>query len=280
VKSRIGTSIAVLALVVAGCSSAATPSPSAIPTSAAPATGAPVAAPASLTIYGAASLNAVLARVKTAYEAANPGTTLTISTDSSSALETKIEQGAPADVFLSADTANPQKLVDKSLAGGGLVKFAGNTLTVIVPTGNPAGIQTPADLAKTGVKVIAAGDTVPITKYANQLVANLAKQPGYPADFAAKYTANIVSKQDNVAAVVTQIGLGEGDAGIVYVTDAKSSPEVTAIEVPAAANVPATYSGVVVKASANASAAQAFLNWLAGPDGQAILASFGFLPAA
>jgi molybdate transport system substrate-binding protein len=289
VRTRFAPSIAALALVLAGCSSSATPVPS-VPAStpaassgaptAAPTTAAPsTAAPASLTIYGASSLNAVLASVKTAYEAANPGTTLTISTDSSTALETKIEQGAPVDVFLSADTANPQKLVNKGLAAGGLTKFAGNLLTVIVPAGNPAGIQTPADLAKSGVKVIAAGDTVPITKYANQLVANLAKQPGYPADFVAKYTANIVSKQDNVAAVVSQIALGEGDAGIVYATDAKTSTQVMTVPVPAAANVPATYAGVVVKASANVDAAQAFLAWLAGPDGQAILASFGFLPA-
>jgi molybdate transport system substrate-binding protein len=288
-KSRFAASIAALAFVVAGCSSAAArpvPSPTATiapaiaPASLAPATGAPATtAPASLTIYGAASLKSVLAKVKIECEAANQGTTLTISTDSSSALETKIEQGAPVDVFLSADTANPQKLVDKSLAAGSLTKFAGNLLTVIVPTGNPAGIQTPADLAKSGIKVIAAGDTVPITKYTTQLVANLAKQPGYPADFVAKYTANIVSKQDNVAAVVAQIELGEGDAGIVYVTDAKTSTKVATIAVPDAANVPATYSAVVVKASANAAAAQAFLTWFAGPDGQAILASFGFLPA-
>jgi molybdate transport system substrate-binding protein len=288
-KSRFAASIAALAFVVAGCSSAAArpvPSPTATiapaiaPASLAPATGAPATtAPASLTIYGAASLKSVLAKVKIECEAANQGTTLTISTDSSSALETKIEQGAPVDVFLSADTANPQKLVDKSLAAGSLTKFAGNLLTVIVPTGNPAGIQTPADLAKSGIKVIAAGDTVPITKYTTQLVANLAKQPGYPADYVAKYAANIVSKQDNVAAVVSQIELGEGDAGIVYLTDAKTSTKVTTISVPAAANVPATYAGVVVKASANVSAAQAFLTWFAGPDGQAILASFGFLPA-
>ena len=143
---------------------------------------------------------------------------------------------------------------------------------------NPAGIQTPADLAKPGIKVIAAGDTVPITKYATQLVSNLAKQPGYPADFVARYTANVVSKEENVAAVVAKIELGEGDAGIVYVTDAKTSTKVTTVAVPDAANVPATYGGVVVKASPNLAAAQAFLAWLAGPDGQAILASFGFLP--
>ena len=283
-KPRLAASIAALALVVSGCSSSATPTPSLTPATSAPtapaATAAATGAPASLTIYGAASLNAVLAKVKTVYEAANPETTLTVSTDSSSALETKIEQGAPVDVFLSADTTNPQKLVDKGLAAGSLVKFAGNLLAVIVPTANPAGIQTPADLAKTGVKVIAAGDTVPITKYASQLVANLAKQPGYPANFVAKYTENIVSKQDNAAAVVAQIELGEGDAAIVYLTDAKTSTKVAAIAVPAPANVPATYSGVVVEASPNAAAANAFLTWLAGPESQAILASFGFVPAS
>ena len=175
--------------------------------------------------------------------------TITISTDSSSTLETQIEQGAPADVFLSADTTNPAKLVTKGLNAGDPVKFAGNLLTVIVPTANPAGITSPADLAKTGVKVIGAGATVPITKYATMLVANLAKEAGYPAGFVAAYNANVVSQEDNVAAVVSKIELGEGDAAIVYVTDAKTSTKVTTITVPADANVPATYAGVVVKAS-------------------------------
>ena len=273
-RSRLVTSIAALAVVLAACSSGATPAPSA----AASVAASPAAASVNLTIFAAASLKAALAKATTAYQAANPGTTLAISTDSSAALETKIEQGAPADVLLSADMANPQKLVDKGLAAGSITKFAGNLLTVIVPMANPAGIQTPADLARAGIKVIAAGDTVPITKYATQLVANLAKLPGYPADFVAKYSANVVSKEENVAAVVAKIELGEGDAGIVYVTDAKTSTKVTTVAVPDAANVPATYGGVVVKASPNVAAAQAFLAWLAGPDGQAILASFGFLP--
>ncbi len=278
-KARLPASFAALALAVAGCSSAAASLPI-IPLETQPGTAAAsIAPPANLTIFGAASLGAALAKVKTAYESANPGTTLTISTDSSSALETKIEQGAPVDVFLSADTANPQKLVDKGLAEGSVTKFAGNLLTVIVPAGNPAGIKTPADLAKPGVKVIAAGDTVPITKYATQLVANLAKQPGYPADLAARYAANVVSKQDNVSAVVAQIALGEGDAGIVYVTDARTSTRVVSIEVPIAANVPAAYAGVVIKGTANPAAAEAFMSWLTGPEGQAILASFGFLGA-
>jgi len=231
-----------------------------------------------LTIFGAASLKGVLEKAKAAYETSNPGTTVTISTDSSSALEMQIEQGAPADVFLSADTTNPQKLVHKALADGAAVTFAGNKLSVIVPTANLAGVTSPADLAKSGVKVIAAGDEVPITKYANQLVDNLAKETGYPADFAAKYAANIASRECNVKAVVAKIELGEGDAGIVYVTDAKGSTKVTPIDVPDSANVPATYAGVVVKASENPVAAKAFLDWFAGPDGQGILSGFGFLP--
>jgi molybdate transport system substrate-binding protein len=278
-RSRVLSLVAVLLL--AACSNAATPAPTTAPSVALPTATASSGAPASavsadLTIYAAASLKAALAKVKAAYETAYPGTTLTISTDSSSALETKIEQGAPADVFLSADTSNPQKLIDKGLAAGALTKFAGNLLTVIVPKANPAHIKTPADLAEPGVKIIAAGDAVPITKYATQLVANLAGQAGYPDQFASRYPLNIVSKEDNVAGVVSKIELGEGDAGIVYVTDAKTSTRVTTIEVPPAANVPATYGGVTVKASKNATAAAAFLSWLAGPDGQAILATFGF----
>ena len=236
-------------------------------------------ATADLTVYAAASLKTALDRVKTAYEAATPGTTISISTDSSAALETKIEQGAPADVFLSADMTNPQRLVDGGFASGDVVPFAGNQLTVIVPESNPAGITKPADLARRGIKIVAAGVGVPIQKYAESLVANLARQPGYPSDFVNRYEANIVSREDNVGAVLAKVALGEGDAGIVYVTDARSSPTVTAIAVPAAANVPATYGGVVVKASPSQAAAGAFLAWLAGPQGQSILASLGFLPA-
>ncbi|MGH2512885.1 MAG: molybdate ABC transporter substrate-binding protein [Candidatus Limnocylindrales bacterium] len=274
---------AVLAVTVSACSTAASVSPA--PTSAAAASGLSMAsAPptaglsGSLTIFGAASLKAVLAKAQAAFNGANPGLTITVSTDSSAALETQIEQGAPADVFLSADTTNPAKLVAKGLNAGGAVNVAGNLLTVIVPKANPAAIVSPSDLARPGVKVIAAGVSVPITKYATILVANLAAQAGYPADFVAKYNANVVSREDNVAAVVSKIELGEGDAGIVYVTDARTSTGVTTISVPADANVPATYAGVVVAASRNLPAASAFLAWFAGPTGQAILASYGFLP--
>jgi molybdate transport system substrate-binding protein len=274
---------ALLSIVVLGCSATggvpASPATS-TPTVASPSASMPATASAEvadLTIYGAASLAGVLDAAKAAYETANPGSKLTVSTDSSAALEMQIEQGAPADVFLAADTTNPKKLVDGGFAAGDPVDFAGNDLAIIVPKGNPGRISSPADLARSGVKVVAAGDAVPITEYANQLVKNLAKVPGYPADFEAGYARNVVSKEDNVKSVMTKVGLGEGDAGIAYVTDAKASTDVDTVPIPDGANVPATYAGVVVKASHDAEAAKAFLDWLAGPDGQAILQQAGFV---
>jgi len=297
VKTPLVAVLAIVLFVVAACSSGgssasaaasvASAAPSA-PTSAAPSASASSAASASaaagttnLTVLAASSLKAAMAKATTAYTAANPGVIFTVSTDASSALETQIEQGAPSDLFLSADTTNPKKLSDKGLTAGPPQDFAGNLLAVIVPASNPADIQTPADLAKTGVKVIAAGDAVPITKYANVLVANLAKQPGYPADFVAEYDANIVSKEDNVGAVVAKIATGNGDAAICYVTDAKTAGDKVKTNpptIPTDADVPATYAGVVIKASSNVDAANGFMTWLIGPDGQAIFASFGFLP--
>jgi len=285
-RSRLTVLPVVLAVIVAGCASSGSSSSSAssVPdaTSSAAASTVPSTAPSAasteLTIYAASSLKAALERAKAQYEAAYPGTTLLISTDASSALEVKIEQGAPADIFLSADTTNPQKLADTSLTVGPPVDFARNKLTVITPKDEPARIRTPKDLANAGVKVIAAGDAVPITKYANQLIGNLAKLPGYPANYVAAYDANVASKEENVSGIVAKVATGQGDAGIVYVTDTNTNKDVATVDVPPDANVIATYAGVVVKPSPNPEAAQAFLSWFAGPDGQAILSSFGFLP--
>lgn len=274
-RRRLGP-LLLTAVVVMACSvGRATPSAG---TSSATAGAESLAAETDLTIFAAASLACVLDAATFAYETAAPGVRLTVSTDSSAALEMKIEQGAPADLFLSADTKHPQKLVDAGLATGDAVDFAGNELALIVPKGNPASISTPADLARTGIKVVAAGDEVPITQYATQLVQSLAKIPGYPVDFAAAYDRNVVSKEDNVSSVVNKVALGEADAGIVYATDAKESTDVESVKIPASANVRSTYAGVVVKGSPNARAAAAFLRWLAGPDGQSVLKQAGFLP--
>ena len=234
-------------------------------------------APAVVTVLAAASLSASVDAIKRAYESHDRGTVLTFSTGASSALRVQIEQGADADVFLSADAANPQALADEDLVDGTVEAFATNHLTIIVPSGNPAGITSARDLGRANVRILAAGEDVPITRYAEQVVAKLGALPGYPADFVAAYESNISSREDNVGAIVAKIALGEADAGIVYVTDARSA-EVEAVEIPADANVTATYAGVVLK-RAGYVGARDFLDWLRGADGQRILAEAGFLPA-
>ena len=274
---RLACSLLVLAVSIAACSNSS-PGAAAETDLASTSRSTGSVAPTELTVFGAASLKEALGSIQPAYQAAVPDTTLIVATDSSATLRTQIEQGAPADLFLSADQKNPQTLVDAGLTDGPAVAFARNTLTVIVPADNPAGIETPADLARPGVKVAAAGDDVPITAYAERAVGRLATLPGYPKDFSQAYAANIVSREQNVKAVVAKIELGEGDAAIVYITDARASTAVAALAIPNAANVPATDAGVVVAASTRHQAAHAFLDWLVGPVGSAILARFGFQP--
>jgi len=233
-------------------------------------------APTELTVYAASSLSKALDQVKEAYARVRPGVTLTISTDSSAALAGKIEQGAAVDVFLSADPSLPERLESEGFVVGPSVAFAGNRLTIIVPSDNPAFIASAADLGKPGVRIIAAGDHVPITGYAERLVAALARLQGYPGDFPDLYAENIVTSVDSVAAIVSEIELGEGDAAIVYTSDATSG-KVLQVEVPDVANLEVTYRGVVTSTQSSAES-RAFLAWLASEDGRSILGNFGFLP--
>jgi len=212
------------------------------------------------------------------WEAAHPGSELILSSDASSALRAQIEQGAPADVLASADTRNAQLLVDGCLAPGPITPFAGNALVVAVATDSPAVVVSPADLARSGVRFVAAGPEVPITRYATEVIERLAALPGYPADFVAAVAANTVSEEDNVRVVLAKIELGEGDAAIVYRTDAQSSARVASVEIPDEAEVPATYAAVAVSASSQPQLAADFLEFLTGPDAQAVLVSHGFLP--
>ncbi len=236
--------------------------------------------PSGLTVLAAASLRDVLAEIRAAYAIARPGISLTVTTDSSATLASQIIEGAPADVFLAADEAAPKRIVDAGMAEGTATRFASNRLAVIVAAGEAGTIRSAADLARPGIKIIAAGPDVPITRYATILVERLARQPGYPPGFAAAYAANVVSREDNVKAVVAKIELGEGDAAIVYATDAAGSTGVTTLTVPDAAQVSAEYAGVVLRASRFPDAARALMGWIVGPDGQALLARAGFQPPA
>lgn len=233
--------------------------------------------PRVLNVFAAASLRDVMSAAASAYEQAS-GIQMQISTDASTALRVQIQQGAEADVFLSADAENPDVLTADGLVDGAIVPFARNGLAIIVPSDNPAGIRTSADLARPGVKIVAAGEKVPISRYAAQLLEQLAATSGNAAGFVAAYAANVVSREDNVRAVVAKIELGEGDAAIVYASDARASTKVSVIPLPSGIDVLATYAGVVPTRAPHRAEGHAFLDWVAGSPGQEILARFGFAP--
>lgn len=274
------------ASAAASTSAASSPTHTASPsTAASPArpAGTPVAAPrvtGNLTIFAASSLTDAFNELKAAIEAANPGTTITLNFASSSALRTQLEQGAKADLFVSADTVQMDNARNAGLLMGDSAVFARNTPIIIVPANNPRGIASPADLAKPGVKLVLAAPEVPIGNYARQIIKKLATDPAMGADYEAKVLANLVSNEANVRAVVSKIQLGEGDAGIVYSSDITPAvaAQVKVVSIPEGLNVIAEYPAAVVKGAANEAGARAFIDYLISDAGQSILRKWGFLP--
>lgn len=237
-------------------------------------TPAPAQRPA-LVVFAAASLTDVLATLEPAYEAAHD-VDLVISFDASSALRAQIEAGAPASLFLSADEATAQALAAAGLTDGDPLAFTRNALTIVASM--TAHLDGWADLATDGVRIVAAGEDVPIQRYAESGIDNLDALPGAPAGYAAAVRANIVSREDNVRALLAKIQLGEGDAGFVYATDARGAADVRTLAIPDAASVGATYAGAVIAGSDFAPAARALLTWLTRADAQSAFADAGFAP--
>ncbi|AKX94636.1 molybdenum ABC transporter substrate-binding protein [Moorella thermoacetica] len=229
-----------------------------------------------LVVFAAASLTDAFGEIGRAFEKSHPGVTVKFNFGGSQQLRTQIEQGMSADVFASANQKYMQELVAK-----GLVEpprdFTANTLTVIVPKNNPAGIKSAADLANKGKLVLAAPD-VPIGKYSRQALEKLATL--YGSDYPKQVEKRVVSQETTVRQVVAKVALGEADAGIVYVTDINSSyrDKLDTIPFPQEANVRATYPIAVVKDSKQAGLARELVNLILSPDGQKILAKYGFLP--
>jgi molybdate transport system substrate-binding protein len=251
--------LALVALVAGACGG------SAAKRSAAPATAAVPTLTGGITVFAASSLTAAFKDVGDAFVKANPAVQVTFSFDASSALVTQITQGAPADIFASADTSNMEKLTAAGLNGSTPANFATNLLSIIVAPGNPKGIKTEADLAAAGLKVVLCDPTVPCGKYAKQ---SLDK---------AKVTLTPASLEQNVKGVVTKVTAGEADAGIVYGTDVKAAGDTASgIQIPAEANVKATYPIASIKTSTHADIDRAFVAFLTGADGQTILAKYGF----
>jgi len=268
--------VALLGLVAAACGSdnsggsaaATTVATTGGATTAAPTTTT-VAVAGNITVFAAASLTDAFNEIGAAFTKAYPQAKATFSFDASSALAQQITQGAPADLFASADQANMDKLTKAGLNGAAPQVFANNLLGIIVPPGNPKGVKGVQDLANPDLKVVLCADGVPCGTYAKQILTT------------AGVTVNPVSLEQNVKGVVTKVTTGEADAGIVYVTDiAAAGSEAAGVEIPKDINVVAVYPIAATKTSQNSAADQAFIGFLLGSQGQSILAKYGFLPAA
>jgi len=230
-----------------------------------------------LTVFAAASLTDAFGEMGKNFEAANPGVAVTFNFAGSQSLRTQIEQGAPVDVFASASGKEMDALVASQFAADGTSQiFLTNKLVVILPANNPAGLQTLEDLAKSGVKLVLAAEEVPVGNYARQALDKM--NGSFGADFKDKVLANVVSNEDNVKQVVAKVQLGEADAGIVYTSDAIAAPDLKSIEIPADLNVIARYPIAALTKSENADLAAAFIAYVLSPEGQAILAKWGFGP--
>ncbi|HJS19774.1 MAG TPA: molybdate ABC transporter substrate-binding protein [Anaerolineales bacterium] len=252
------------ALLLVGCAPAATP------------TMAPME-PAALNVFAAASLTDAFTEIGKNFEAAHPSSTVTFNFAGSQALRTQIEEGAPADVFASANAKEMDTLVSGSYVSISVPKpFLKNKLVVILPADNPAGIEDLEGLATSGVKLVLAAEEVPVGNYARQSVDLMNGQFG--TDFKDKVLANVVSNEDNVRQVVAKVQLGEADAGIVYTSDAVAAPELQTIEIPEDVNIIATYPIAPLVNSANADLAAAFVEYVLSEEGQAVLQKWGFAP--
>ena len=230
-----------------------------------------------LTVFAAASL-------REAFEAAAPaftkqtGITVTYSFGGSDMLVTQLKQGAPADVFASANEAEMKIASDAGLLAEPARTFVRNRLVLIVPKNNPAKIAAVADLAKPGVKVVLATATVPVGTYARTAFRKLNGTKGYPADFGGAVERNVVSDELDVKAVATKIALGEGDAGVAYATDVTPNiaAKVATISFPRGAAPEAIYPIAPLKAAPNGAGAHAFVAFILSPAGQAFLRARGF----
>jgi molybdate transport system substrate-binding protein len=246
-------------VTLAGCS-AGTPAATSTPTN-----GEAATLSGEITVFAAASLTGTFTDMAAAFEDANPGTSIALNFAGSSDLVTQITEGAPADVFASADTKNMTKLADAGLLAGDSVDFATNVLTIAVPPGNPADIVTFADLAGADVKTVVCAPQVPCGA-ATEAV-----------ETASGVTLTPVSEESSVTDVLGKVASGEADAGLVYVTDiAAAGDAAEGIPFDESAEAVNTYPIAQVGESANAELGAAFIDYVTGPDGQAVLNAAGF----
>ncbi|MGZ8631627.1 MAG: molybdate ABC transporter substrate-binding protein [Actinomycetota bacterium] len=226
-----------------------------------------------LTVFAASSLtNAFTDATGPAFEAEHEGASVVFNFAASDALAGQIQSEGTADVFASA-SGKWMDAVQDDPGVSDRTDFVRNRLVIITPPDNPAGIASIDDLANDGVQLVLAAEGVPVGDYSREALAN--------AGIADEAGANVVSNEEDNASVVAKIAAGEGDAGIVYESDisAAAGSDVAAVEIPDDVNVIATYPTAVVTGAPNADLASEFVAFVTGPDGQATLEEYGFMPA-
>ena len=218
-----------------------------------------------LTVYAAASLTSTFEEIAADFEAAHDGVSVELSFAGSSDLVAQIQQGAPADVFASADTANMDKLAADGLLAGTPASFAANTLMIAVPPGNPADVASLADLAGADLNLVVCAPDVPCGAATERV------------EQAAGLSFSPVSEEQSVTDVLNKVITGEADAGLVYVTDVRSAgDQVEGIEFPESAGAVNVYPIAALGGSTQPELAQEFVEAVLGPDGQKVLADAGF----
>ncbi len=231
-----------------------------------------------ITIYAASSLTDAFTEMGQAFTA-RTGTKVKFQFAGSQILRTQLENGAPADVFASANAAQYDPLVKAGLLDAGAV-FARNRLVVIAPKRGAGNVKTIRDLGKPGVKLVIADRSVPVGALTRTFLETASKVAGYGADFSDRALKNVVSEESNVRQVALKVSLGEADAGVVYTTDVTPNlaSSVIQLAIPPRLNQIGAYPIGVRQGGPNLESARAFVAFVRSGDGQRILAKWGFLP--
>ncbi|WP_127500341.1 molybdate ABC transporter substrate-binding protein [Actinoplanes solisilvae] len=218
-----------------------------------------------VTVFAASSLSGALEEAKHEFAKIHPGMDIRLNLGGSSTLVAQLRNGAPADLFASADEPTMDKAVQAGLTEGSVQHFAGNKLSILVQTGNPQKISGLADLNRADLTVSLCGPQVPAGRYARQALER------------AKVPVPGGGEELDVKQVVSRVTLGEADAGVVYATDAKSvAGKADEVDIPAAHNVVVRYPASVLNTGENPAGAQTFLDYLLSTEGEKILKKHGF----
>jgi molybdate transport system substrate-binding protein len=234
-----------------------------------------------LTVFAASSLTNAFEEIGVAFETEHPGVEVLFSFGSSSDLAAQLAEGAPADVFASANAAQMSAARAAGRIAGSPRTFARNRLALIVPSDNPAAINGLRDLAAPGLRLVIAAPDVPVRTYTETLLNRLAIDPDYGEAYRAAFMANVVSEEQNVRQVAAKIALGEGDAGIVYSSDVTPdiADQVIALPIPDALNTTARYPIAITDDTPNPELARAFVAYVLSEAGQTTLERWNFVSA-